>query len=279
MFEATTGESEQNRKSFGASVVSLVIHVLLGAVVFWFAAQEVVEDTPQDVEITFFSQKPPPPPPPPPPAGGKKKTTQKKPKVEKKPEPEPEPVQPDELVQPDEPETPPEEEEDEPDESEDEEFVDGGEEGGEEGGEIGGEVGGQVGGEVGGKVGGEIGGDINSLGVGESEGLCARKPNILYPDQAKQLGVEGNVRVRILVDTDGKTVKRKDEACKGFHSADKKERRVRWHPNLCIEAVSGPEILYYDTLVAWGTAKWRPWVSGNVNARYYANVETNYKLQ
>ncbi|MBJ93581.1 MAG: hypothetical protein CMP23_03815 [Rickettsiales bacterium] len=93
------------------------------------------------------------------------------------------------------------------------------------------------------------------------------------------MGIEGTVKVRILVGTDGKIAKKKDEYCKGWHAADKKTRRVRWHPRLCIEAVSGPEALYYETLVAWGTAKFRPWKSGNVNARYWGNITTDYKLK
>ncbi len=132
---------------------------------------------------------------------------------------------------------------------------------------------------MGGKQGGELGGDVASLGFGESQGLCQRKPNITYPEQAKTMGVEGTVRVKILIDTNGKIVKRKEDICKRFQEADKKERRTRWHPGLCIEAVSGPEPLYYETLVAWGTTKWSPYKSGNVFTRYFANVETVYKLQ
>ena len=97
-----------------------------------------------------------------------------------------------------------------------------------------GQNGGVVGGELGGVEGGKVGGDIASLGIGQSRGLCTRKPNIRYPEQAKQMGVEGTVKVRILVGTDGKIAKKKDEFCKGWHQADKKTRRVRWHPRLCM---------------------------------------------
>ncbi len=271
MFDVTTGNVDKRRKSFGASLVSLLVHGALFGIVFVLAAKEVVEKPPEEVEITFFSQKPPPPPPPPPASSKKKKKKKKKkPKVEKKPE-----IKPEELVQPEEiPEEIPEEEEVEEEEIEDEE-----EDGGQEGGVPGGEKGGQVGGQVGGKQGGELGGDVASLGFGESQGLCQRKPNITYPEQAKTMGVEGTVRVKILIDTNGKIVKRKEDICKRFQEADKKERRTRWHPGLCIEAVSGPEPLYYETLVAWGTTKWSPYKSGNVFTRYFANVETVYKLQ
>ncbi len=268
MFDVTTGNVDKRRKSFGASVVSLLVHGALFGIVIALAAREVVEKPPEEVEITFFSQKPPPPPPPPP---AKKKTTtkkKKKPKVEKKPE-----IVPQELVQPEEiPEEEPEEEEEAEDDGEE---VDGGVEGGVEGGQKGGTLGGQIGG----KEGGTVGGDIASLGFGESQGLCTRRPSITYPEQAKALGIEGTVRVKILIDTAGKIVKRKDELCTRFQDADNKERRLRWHPALCIEAVSGPEALYYESLVAWGTTKWSPYKSGNVYTRYIANVETRYSLQ
>ena len=270
MFDVTTGNVDKRRKSFGASLVSLLVHGALFGIIIVLAAREVTEKPPEEVEITFFSQKPPPPPPPPP---AKKKTTKKKkkkPKVEKKPE-----IIPQELVQPEEiPEEIPEEEEEEEVE-EDEEEVDGGVDGGVEGGQKGGTVGGQLGG----KEGGTVGGDISSLGFGESQGLCTRRPSITYPEQAKALGIEGTVRVKILIDTDGKIVKRKDDLCERFQAADKKERRLRWHPSLCIEAVSGPESLYYESLVAWGTTKWSPYKSGNVFTRYFANVETRYSLK
>ncbi|MCO4768651.1 MAG: energy transducer TonB [Deltaproteobacteria bacterium] len=270
MFDVTTGNVDKRRKSFGASLVSVLVHGALFGIIFVLAAREVVEKPPEEVEITFFSQKPPPPPPPPPASSSKKKKKKKKKKkIEKKPE-----IKPEELVQPEEiPEEIPEEEEVEDDEPDEE--IDGGVVGGVEGGQ----KGGVLGGELGGKEGGVVGGDITSLGFGESQGLCQRKPAITYPEQAKAMGVEGKVRLKILIDTNGKVVKRKDEVCKRFQTADKKTRRTRWHPSLCIEAVSGPEPLYYETLVAWGTAKWTPYKSGNVFTRYFANVETNYKLQ
>jgi len=270
LFDVTTGNVDKRRKSLGASIVSILVHGALLGIVFVLAAREVVEKPPEEVEITFFSQKLPPPPPPPP-ASKKstKKKKKKKPKVEKKPE-----IIPEELVQPEEiPEEVPEEEVEEVEEEEEE--IDGGVAGGVEGGVKGGKLGGQLGG----KEGGVVGGDINSLGFGESKGLCKGRPAISYPDQAKSLGIEGTVRIKILIDTDGKIVKRKEELCSRFQTADKKERRLRWHPALCIEAVSGPEVLYYETLVAWGTTKWSPYKSGNVFTRYIANVETNYSLQ
>lgn len=268
VFDVTTGNVDRRRKSFGASVVSVLFHGLLFGIVLVLISREVVEKPPEEVEITFFSQKPPPPPPPP---AAKKKSSKKKkkPKVEKKPE-----IIPEELVQPE--EVQPEVEDEEEEEVEDEEEE---EDGAVEGGVEGGQKGGVVGGQLGGKEGGVVGGDIASLGFGESQGLCTRRPAITYPDQAKAMGIEGHVRIKILIDTNGKIVKRKDELCTRFGQAEKKERRVRWHPSLCIEAVSGPEALYYESLVAWGTTKWSPYKSGSVFTRYIANVETVYRLQ
>lgn len=266
MFDVTTGSVDKRRKSRGAAFVSILLHVGVVGIVIALTARGVVEPPPEEVEITFFSQKPPPPPPPPP-ASSSPKKTQTKPKVEKKPD-----LKPQELVQPE--EIPEEVAETEPEESSVEE-----EDGAVDGGVEGGVKGGVKGGEVGGKEGGKVGGDINSLGMGESQSLCLRKPTITYPEQAKALGIEGTVRIRILIDIDGKIVKRKEELCANFQTADSQQRRIRWHPSLCIEAVSGPEALYYETLMAWGTAKWSAWKSGNVFTRVFANVETNYRLQ
>ncbi|HCP47732.1 MAG TPA: hypothetical protein DIU15_16950 [Deltaproteobacteria bacterium] len=267
MFEATTGAIERSRRSPAAALLSILLHAAIAVGIVYFGAKKVIEKPPENVEITFFSTAPPPPPPPPP-AATKKKKKKKKKKKEKKPE-----IKPEELVQPQEiPEEIPEEEE--PEEEPEEEVEDG-----VVGGVEGGVAGGKLGGELGGVEGGVVGGDIASLGVGQSRGLCTRKPNIRYPEQAKQMGIEGIVKVRILVGIDGKIAKKKDEFCKGWHEADGKTRRTRWHPQLCIEAVSGPEILYYETLIAWGTAKFRPWKSGNVFARYWGNITTDYKLK
>ncbi len=266
MFDATTGASLQARRSPMAGLASLAIHALVIGAVLYFTTRAVIEKPPEQLEITFFSAAPPPPPPPPPAPSKKKKTTKKK--KEKEPD-----ITPDELVQPQEvPEEIPEEEVEEEEEIEE---VDGGVVGGVEGGVAGGELGG----ELGGVIGGEVGGDIASLGIGQSRGQCIRKPTIRYPEQAKQMGIEGMVKVRILIGTDGKIVKNKEEICRAFQSADKKTRRTRWHPRLCIEAVSGPEALYYETLIAWGTAKFRPWKSGNVYSRYWGNITTDYKLR
>lgn len=143
---------------------------------------------------------------------------------------------------------------------------------------MGGVAGGQAGGVVGGQLGGEVGGDIASLGISESKGLCLRKPEIRYPEQAKQMGIEGTVQVKILIDVDGKIVKRKDAACAPFLPADKAALKL-WHPQLCMEVQAGPEVLHYETLTACGLTKWGPYKSGNVNTRYWARFEVNFRLK
>jgi len=258
LFEATTKTNQRGRRSPAAGVLSLVLHALLAffVVTVLMKAKQVVAPPP-DLEVTFFSAPPPPPPPPP-------KAAKKKKKKKKKKEPIVEPI-PQELVQPEEiPEEIPETEEEEVEE--DEELADAGVEGGVEGGVAGGQVDG-------------TGKNTHDFGVGESRGLCVKKPPARYPDMAKEMNIEGTVRVRLLIGVDGKIVKAKDERCTEWHTTSKKDRRRNWHPRLCVEATTGPEALIYETLTAWGTSKWRPWQSGNVNTNYYANVEVNYQLK
>ena len=248
-----------------AGFISLVLHALVAvlAFVFLFSAKEVIKP-PVEVEVTFYSA---PPPPPPPPAASTPK--QKKKKKKKKPK-----VEPQELVQPEEiPEEIPEEDVEETEE-EPEEVVDGGVPGGQEGGVKGGKIGGQIGGQEGGK-----GTDIHAFGLGESEGRAMSHPRIIYPEEAKNMEIEGTVQLRILVDVNGKVVKAKDAACEGWLKADAKTRRRRWHPMKCIEAVAGPEVLYYETIQAWSGIKWKPYKTGDVFTRYWANIQTKYTLQ
>ncbi|MCP4868310.1 MAG: energy transducer TonB [Proteobacteria bacterium] len=265
MFDATTGESQQNRKSPMAGFISLLLHVLVGvlAFVFLFSAKDVIKP-PVEVEVTFYSAPPPPPPPPAPstPKKKKKKKKKKKPKIE-----------PQELVQPEEiPEEIPEEDVEETGDGP-EEVVGGGVPGGVQGGVEGGKVGGQIGGVKGG-----TGTDIAAFGLGESVGRAMSKPRIAYPEEAKMMELEGTVQLRILVDVNGKVVKAKDAACEGWHKVDTKTRRRRWHGMKCIEAVSGPEALYYETIQAWSGIKWMPYKTGDTFTRYWANVTTSYKL-
>ncbi len=266
LFDSTTGAHQQDRRSPAAALISLLLHGAVAGVFLFIllSAKEVIKP-PVEVEVTFYSAPPPPPPPPaaPTPKKKKKKKKKKKPKIE-----------PEELVQPEEiPEEIPEETEEEVEEEPDE-VVDGGVPGGQEGGV----KGGKVGGELGGKVGSE-GTGIGEFGIGESVGRAMSKPRITYPEEAKMMEIEGTVQLRILVDINGKVVKSKDAQCEGWHKADKQTRRKRWHNLKCIEAVSGPEALYYETIQAWSGIKWKPYKSGDVFTRYWANVTTSYKLK
>ncbi len=270
MFEATTRIEDKKRRSPWAGFVSVMLHGGIAVIVgVFFLGKTVVAGPPPEVEVTFYSAPPPPPPPPPPAPSTKKKKKKKKKKVEKKPD-----IQPEELVQPTEiPEEVPETDE-EPEETDEEYGVEGGVEGGVAGGVVGGVVGGVIGGEIGG-----TGTGIGEFGIGESVGRALSKPRIVYPDEAKMMEVEGTVQLRILVDISGKVVKAKDAQCEGWHKADRTTRRKRWHPMKCIEAVSGPEILYYETIMAWSGIRWKPYKSGDVFTRYWANVTTKYSLK
>ena len=132
-----------------------------------------------------------------------------------------------------------------------------------------------------GKVGG-TGSDVHSIGLGESKGLCTQKPPQKYPQMAREMGIDGIVRVRLLISTKGEIIKKKDPLCKSWFDLDRKERRQKrkfWHPGLCIEATSGPDTLLFDALSAWGTSGWRPYRRLGVDTNYYANVELNSKLR
>lgn len=250
-----------------AGLISLMLHGGVAVIVaVFFVGKTIAAGPPAEVEVTFYSAPPPPPPPPPPAASTKKK--KKKKKVEKKPE-----IKPEELVQPQEiPEDLPEQEETE---VEEEDFgVEGGVEGGVAGGTVGGEIGGVIGGEIGG-----TGSGIGEFGIGESKGRALSTPRLSYPDEAKMMEIEGTVQLRILVDITGKIVKAKDAQCTGWHTADKTTRRKRWHPVKCIEAVAGPEVLYYEAIMGWSGIKFKPWKSGDVFTRYWVNVANEFKLQ
>lgn len=262
MFETTTGELNKRRRSPAGVIVSFVLHGVVALVLIAWGAREIIVEDEEITELVFMSAPPPPPPPPPP--GGSSKP--KKPKVEKPPE------TPQEIVQP--VEVPDEIPEEQPVESEAPPI-----EGGQEGGVEGGVVGGQVGGVVGGQIGGVLGGEIGSLGSGETVGQIKWKAQPRYPDMARESGLQGDVDVKILVDIDGKVAKAKSEHCKEWAAASKEDRRKRWHPSLCIYAVSGPDELYYESIMAAGDSKYLPWKSGNVFTRFWGTITYKFKLQ
>jgi protein TonB len=177
--------SPQRRLGVGG-VVSIALHVLLVAAAIWISASSGKAES-EDVKVTFFA---PPPPPPPPPGGGAPKKVQK---VKPKPQ---EIVQPKEEVKdepkPEEPEPTPEPEA-QPDQP-----------AGVEGGQVGGVEGGTVGGVVGGVIGGQLG-----SGIVEFDARMMNKPvklsgpNPAYTRQAQEHDVEGTMKVRCLVTTDG----------------------------------------------------------------------------
>jgi len=115
--------------------------------------------------------------------------------------------------------------------------------------------------------------------IAASMGRAATKPRISYPDQAKSLGVEGMVRLRVLVDFDGRVVAAADPDCEAWHQASPGVRRDWWHRRLCIEAVDGHPTLVRTTIGAWAKIPWVPYETGGVVTRYWANVTTMYKLR
>jgi periplasmic protein TonB len=256
-----------------ATVLSVAVHALAVLIILMLARKTVVAEAPVEVDITFFSA-PPPPPPPPPPASTttKKKKKKKKKKIEKKPDPIPT-----ELVQPTEiPEEIPEEEEPdaEEDEEDDEELADAGVVGGVEGGV----KGGVVGGVVGGVKGGVLGGSLDWNGGQNSKGRCRDIGMPRYPEMAKNMGIEGNVLIRVAIDEKGKVMKAKDERCSLYAKADRATRRKSWHPRLCMHAVSGPEELYFDTLMHYAALRCSAWMDQGKAIPMLYKLNVNYKL-
>jgi protein TonB len=272
LFDATTGVRQRERRSPAAAILSVLLHAAIaGSLVAIVALQpEAVEEVVKEVEVTFFSAPPPPPPPPPPPKKKKKK------KITPIPTPTP---PPEEILQPQEiPEEIPEEEPEEVAEEDDGEEDDGGVEGGVEGGVKGGKVGGKVGGVEGGVVGG-VGDGINTLGWGDSAGRAKRKPQIVYPEIAKMNEIEGTVVIKMLVDTKGRVVKKKDEKCTPWAKANQKADKNKWHPGKCAYIVSGPEELWYDSLMAWAVIPFVPYKSGDDFVYFWATARSVYKLK
>ncbi len=269
MFEATTGVTQRGRRSPMATVLSVALHALAVLAVMMLARKTVVAEAPTEVDITFFSA-PPPPPPPPPPASTTTKKKKKK-KIEKVPE-----LVPQELVQPTEiPEEIPEEEEPEEEEAEeDEEVADAGVVGGVEGGV----AGGVVGGVVGGVKGGVIGGSLDWTGARNTKGVCRPVGMPRYPEMAKNMGLEGNVLIKIAIDEKGKIMKAKDERCDLYANADRKTRRKAWHPRLCMVATSGPEELYFDTLMHYAALRCAPWMDQGKPVPMTYKLNVNYTL-
>jgi protein TonB len=272
LFEATTGATQRGRRSPMATILSIALHGVAVLIVLALGQKTVDAVAPAEVDVTFFSAPPPPPPPPPPPASTTsetKKKKKKKPKVEKEPDPIPQ-----ELVQPTEiPEEIPEIEEPE-DAEESDEVADAGVVGGVEGGVAGGVVGGVAGGVKGGVVGGSLNwnSDMNSAGRCRDIGMPR------YPEMAKSMNITGMVKLKIAVDETGKVMKAKDDRCDMYQTADRQERRTSWHPRLCMRAVSGPEELYFDTLMHYAALKCAPWVDQGKPIPMVYNLNVNFKL-
>jgi len=105
-------------------------------------------------------------------------------------------------------------------------------------------------------------GEPIDLGVTDSVEVQGRRtmprfPRFTYPERALRAGIEGMVLTRILVGEDGRVVRRRSEDCAEFHTATRFERRVNWHPRLCMVG-TGPRPLLYQTLITWGEARFLP---------------------
>ena len=119
-----------------------------------------------------------------------------------------------------------------------------------------------------------------SLGLEDvHESFRRSRPRIRYPEAARDEGVGGRVRLRLLVGKDGRVVRRSHPDCLGWRVLPREELRARWHRTKCIEAVHGPPLLYAETIRAWAEIRWKPLVEDGVRLPYWANVVTTYKLK
>lgn len=126
---------------------------------------------------------------------------------------------------------------------------------------------------------GEAGPDsVPEVSSSESRGRALAKPTITYPKVAKINGVEGEVRLKLLVDVDGRPVLRTLSRCAAWHEASAAVRRADFHPRWCMWAVEGPRELVRETVRAWGNVRWKPYVSRGRASQYWVNVITEYRL-
>jgi hypothetical protein len=105
-----------------------------------------------------------------------------------------------------------------------------------------------------------------------------RRARMSYPREAKERGVVGTVVLRVLVGVDGRPMPRKDECCRPFASASRKERRERWHRTKCMYSTAGPLALVTGTLEGWAEAEWTTFLlDDGTPAPFWLTVRSVYK--
>ena len=95
---------------------------------------------------------------------------------------------------------------------------------------------------------------------------------------AKQMQVEGLVRLRVVIDETGKVMKANDDRCAWYGKADRKEKRQQWHPRLCIQALEGPEALVFDTLMHYAGMRCQPWIDQGKPVPFQFKPDINFRL-
>lgn len=189
-FVLTGGEVPKSRFGVGA-VISIAVHAMLVAIVFYFTTRPAPEK-PQDLEVRFFAAPPMLPPPPAPLPAGQPTTPRSETKILKKPRV---------IIQPRQiPEEKPKEAEPKPPSEEP------GAPGGVEGGVVSGVVGETAGGAAGGAVGGAVGGqpELLSFGDGMSRPIADpgnRPPQ--YSREALEARIEGLMLIKCIITTAG----------------------------------------------------------------------------
>lgn len=124
------------------------------------------------------------------------------------------------------------------------------------------------------------GDDLAELEEDDLTDLVASWPQMAYPPAAKELGIEGTLRVKILVDEQGQVVKRKNPRCRWNDLSRKERRRTRFHFLKCVEVVSGPMDFEIEVLSAWAfQAVFRPYVGPDGPSAYIAVVDVVFKLR
>jgi len=111
--------------------------------------------------------------------------------------------------------------------------------------------------------------------------MLLRRPAARYPADAKRMGVEGTVRMRFLVDTDGSLVRRRDPKCPWSRLPKKERRKAFFDATWCAQVVEGPTALRAQTLDDWVTlARFRPMTNEDgEKTRYFATMDVIFKLR
>ncbi len=116
---------------------------------------------------------------------------------------------------------------------------------------------------------------------GPSHDLLLLRPSLQYPKHAQRAGVQGTVSLRLLIEVDGSFVPRSDPACRWSGLSRKERFEAYFDQQWCVEVISGPALLRYETLKSWVRgAEFLPYLNeAGVPSRYVSRYDIVYKLR